>query len=48
VCVCARGRAPATAASFEHTFTEAGEYHYFCLLRPNQVVGMVIVCTKKY
>jgi plastocyanin len=24
-------------ATFEHTFTEAGEYPYFCLLHPNQV-----------
>jgi plastocyanin len=29
-------------ATFEHTFTEAGEYPYFCLLHPNQV-GTVIV-----
>src|SRR5918999_765868 len=27
----------APAATFEHTFTEAGEYPYFCLLHPNQV-----------
>jgi plastocyanin len=25
------------AADFEHTFTEAGEYPYFCLLHPNMV-----------
>jgi plastocyanin len=25
------------AATFYHTFTEAGEYPYFCLLHPNQV-----------
>jgi hypothetical protein len=35
------------AAAFELTFAEAGEYPYFCLLHPNQVVGMIIVCTKK-
>jgi glucose/arabinose dehydrogenase/plastocyanin len=27
----------APAATFEHTFTEAGEYPYFCLLHPNMV-----------
>jgi plastocyanin len=27
----------APEATFEHTFTEAGEYPYFCLLHPNQV-----------
>jgi plastocyanin len=27
----------APGATFEHTFTEAGEYPYFCLLHPNQV-----------
>jgi nitrite reductase (NO-forming) len=27
----------APAAIFEHTFTEAGEYPYFCLLHPNMV-----------
>ena len=32
----------APAATFEHTFTEAGEYPYFCLLHPN-MVGTVIV-----
>ncbi len=32
----------APAADFEHTFTEAGEYPYFCLLHPN-MVGTVIV-----
>jgi plastocyanin len=32
----------APAATFEHTFTEAGEYPYFRLLHPNQV-GTVIV-----
>ncbi len=26
-----------TGATFEHTFTEAGEYPYFCLLHPNMV-----------
>ncbi|MDP8888595.1 MAG: multicopper oxidase domain-containing protein [Thermoproteota archaeon] len=30
------------AATFEHTFTEAGEYPYFCLLHPN-MVGTVSV-----
>jgi plastocyanin len=25
------------AATFEYTFTEAGEYPYFCLLHPNMV-----------
>jgi Copper binding proteins, plastocyanin/azurin family len=30
------------ARTFEHTFTEAGEYPYFCLLHPN-MVGTVIV-----
>jgi plastocyanin len=29
-------------ATFQHTFTEAGEFPYFCLLHPNQV-GTVIV-----
>src|SRR5918999_439189 len=32
----------APQGTFEHTFTEAGEYPYFCLLHPNQV-GTVIV-----
>jgi plastocyanin len=32
----------APAATFEHTFTEAGEYPYFCLLHP-KMVGTVIV-----
>jgi plastocyanin len=32
----------APAATFEHTFTEASEYPYFCLLHPN-MVGTVIV-----
>jgi plastocyanin len=32
----------APGATFEHTFTEAGEYPYFCLLHPNQV-GTVTV-----
>jgi plastocyanin len=32
----------APAATFEHTFTEADEYPYFCLLHPN-MVGTVIV-----
>ncbi|HEU0144563.1 MAG TPA: plastocyanin/azurin family copper-binding protein [Nitrososphaera sp.] len=32
----------APAATFEHTFTEAGEYPYFCLLHPN-MVGTVSV-----
>jgi plastocyanin len=27
----------APRATFEHTFTEEGEYPYFCLLHPNQV-----------
>ena len=31
-----------TGATFEHTFTEAGEYPYFCTLHPN-MVGTVIV-----
>ena len=30
------------AATFEYTFTEAGEYPYFCLLHPN-MVGTVSV-----
>src|SRR5215217_4157633 len=30
------------AGTFEHTFTEAGEYPYFCLLHPN-MVGTIIV-----
>ncbi len=30
------------AATFEHTFTEAGEYPYFCILHPN-MVGTVSV-----
>jgi plastocyanin len=33
----------APAATFEHTFTEAGEYPYFCLLHPNQVGTVIIV-----
>ena len=32
----------APAATFEHTFTAAGEYPYFCLLHPN-MVGTVSV-----
>jgi plastocyanin len=32
----------APAATFEHTFTEAGEYPYYCLLHPN-MVGTVSV-----
>jgi len=32
----------APAATFEHTFTEAGVYPYFCLLHPN-MVGTVSV-----
>ncbi len=32
----------APAATFSHTFTEAGEYPYFCLLHPN-MVGTVSV-----
>src|ERR671918_481139 len=32
----------APGATFEHTFTEAGEYPYFCLLHPN-MVGTVSV-----
>jgi plastocyanin len=31
-----------TGATFEHTFTEAGEHPYFCTLHPN-MVGTVIV-----
>ncbi len=27
----------APGATFDHTFTEAGEYPYFCLLHPNQI-----------
>jgi plastocyanin len=33
----------APAAIFDFTFTEVGEYTYFCLLHPN-MVGTVIVC----
>jgi plastocyanin len=32
----------APAATFEHTFAEAGEFPYFCLLHPN-MVGTVSV-----
>ena len=32
----------APGATFEYTFTEAGEYPYFCLLHPN-MVGTVSV-----
>jgi plastocyanin len=32
------------ARTFEHTFLEAGEYPYFCILHPN-MVGTVIVVT---
>jgi plastocyanin len=32
----------APRGDFEHTFTEAGEYPYFCLLHPN-MVGVVDV-----
>ena len=32
----------APAATFDHTFTEAGEFSYFCLLHPN-MVGTVSV-----
>jgi plastocyanin len=32
----------APAATFEHTFTEAGKYPYFCILYPN-IVGTVSV-----
>ncbi|MDQ3727778.1 MAG: plastocyanin/azurin family copper-binding protein, partial [Thermoproteota archaeon] len=32
----------APAATFDHTFTEAGEFPYFCLLHPN-MVGTVSV-----
>ena len=32
----------APGATFQHTFTEAGEYPYFCLLHPN-MVGTVSV-----
>ncbi len=32
----------APSATFDHTFTEAGEYPYFCLLHPN-MVGTVSV-----
>jgi plastocyanin len=32
----------APGATFEHTFTEAGEFPYFCLLHPN-MVGTVSV-----
>jgi plastocyanin len=32
----------APGATFEHTFTEAGEYPYFCMLHPN-MVGTVSV-----
>jgi plastocyanin len=34
----------APAATLEHTFTEAGDYPYFCLLHPNQV-GTISVTT---
>src|SRR5919106_115939 len=33
----------APAATFEHTFTEAGEYPYFCILHPNMVGAVVVV-----
>lgn len=33
----------ASTATFEHTFTEAGEYPYFCLLHPNQVGTVSVV-----
>ena len=32
----------APSATFDHTFTEAGEYPYFCMLHPN-MVGTVSV-----
>jgi plastocyanin len=32
----------APRGDFEHTFTEAGEYPYFCMLHPN-MVGVVDV-----
>jgi plastocyanin len=35
----------APAATFEHTFTEAGEYSYFCTLHPN-MVGKVIAISR--
>jgi plastocyanin len=35
------------AATFEHTFTEAGEYPYFCLLHPN-MAGTVNVRDKYF
>jgi plastocyanin len=31
------------AGTFEHTFTEAGEYPYFCILHPNMVGTVVVV-----
>jgi len=35
--------APAAAATFDHTFTEAGKYPYFCLLHPNMVRTVSVV-----
>ena len=31
------------ARTFEYTFTEAGEYPYFCILHPNMVGTVVVV-----
>ena len=33
------------AATYEHAFTEAGEYPYFCLLHPNQVGTVSVGCS---
>ena len=33
----------APGATFSHTFTEAGEYPYFCLLHPNMVGTVSVV-----
>jgi plastocyanin len=35
----------ASAATFDHTFTEPGEYPYFCLLHPNMVGAVVVAAT---
>ena len=32
----------APAATFDHTFTEAGDYPYFCLLHPNMMATVSV------